>query len=63
MMLSLGQLEQCALSGGQVSDVAGAGKLESDVLSCLQLTELYQTVTRLHQGVGNEQGSLGVSLC
>lgn len=36
--LSLGQLEQRALSWGQVGDVAGAGELESDVLSCLQLT-------------------------
>lgn len=37
-ILSLGQLEQRALSRGQVGDVAGAGELESDVLGCLKLT-------------------------
>lgn len=31
---SLGQLEQRALSRGQVSDVARSGQLEGDVLSC-----------------------------
>lgn len=36
--LLLGQLEQRALSGGQVSDIAGAGQLESNFLCCLQFT-------------------------
>lgn len=39
--LSLGQLEQRALTRGQVGDVAGARELEGDVLGGLQLTELH----------------------
>lgn len=60
--LSLRQLEQRALSRGQVGDISGARELESNLLCGLQFTEFHQAITSLHQGVGDEQGSLGVSL-
>lgn len=60
--LSLRQLEQRALSRGQVGDISGARELEGNVFGGLQFTEFHQAIASLHQGVGNEQGSLGVSL-
>lgn len=60
---SLGQLEQCALSRGQESDVARAWQLEGNVLSCFELTKFHQTISGLHQWVCNEQGSLGITFC
>lgn len=59
--LSLRQLEQRALSGGQVGDISGARELESNLLGCLEFTEFHQAIASLHQGVGDQQGSLGVS--
>lgn len=60
--LSLRQLKQRALSRGQVGDISGARQLESNLLSSLQFTEFHQAIASLHQGIGDEQGSLRVSL-
>lgn len=59
---SLGQLQQCALTRGQVGDVARAAELEGDVLGCLQLPQLHEAVSCHGQRVGDEKRSLRITL-
>ena len=46
----------------EVDDVPGPRQLVGDVLGCLQLPQLHQTLTRLAKGCGQQLGRLGVTL-